>query len=146
MLIFEKEKTNQSEYFLILYGLFLFYTSKNKKFASPHLLFVFYFPDETPCWRKMFNWICGIENLTKSGVKKAVTRYEMRSIKENPIAKKVTNALAVLLMAIGMFFYGYFAWNNGDEFRVSICLLEKLLFYFCFCSSYFLCVCYKSVW
>lgn len=57
----------------------------------------------------MFNWICGIENLTKSGVKKAVTRYEMRSIKENPIAKKVTNALAVLLMAIGMFFYGYFA-------------------------------------
>ncbi|XP_064615933.1 sodium/glucose cotransporter 1-like [Liolophura sinensis] len=65
--------------------------------------------DITPCWRKMFNWICGIENLTKSGAKKTVTRYEMRSIKQNPIGKNVTNALAVLLMAIGMFFYGYFA-------------------------------------
>ena len=70
--------------------------------------------DTLPWYKKMCQWICGIEKMT--GDQHQLTDAEMRaleekqtSIHEKPGVRRFLNVNAVILMTIAVFLWGFFA-------------------------------------
>ena len=69
------------------------------------------FADEPPeWWRQAFNWICGIEKVPElTDEQKEELNKKMISLEELPLWRHFWNVQAIILMAIAIFFFAFFA-------------------------------------
>jgi sodium/glucose cotransporter 1 len=61
--------------------------------------------------RKVYNWLCGIDDRPKPKLtpeEKELIKKKMTSLKENPMARKVTAAVALVTAIITTFLLGFF--------------------------------------
>ena len=76
-------------------------------------VFHFSFTEEDiPCYRKAFNWFCGIEKVADQPVlseeeQKAI-EAKQNSIHEDPLVKKIINVNAIVLMFVAIFLWGFY--------------------------------------
>lgn len=66
---------------------------------------------ESISWpRRVFNWMCGIDEQNKQSLSShGVVRQDMISIEEKTNWKRLSNVLAVVLMGVVVFHFIYFA-------------------------------------
>ena len=76
--------------------------ARNPKDRSSHDAAHLIIAGNVPCYRKVVNWICGIDNATGSSsiANKQVEMPEMLSIKEDRRWKIVSNTAAVIAMMV----------------------------------------------
>ncbi|XP_074077593.1 sodium/glucose cotransporter 4 isoform X2 [Macrotis lagotis] len=65
-----------------------------------------------PCWKKVYFWFCGLSSAPTpilSPAEKAAMERKLTSIEETPLWRRVCDINAILLLAINIFLWGYFA-------------------------------------
>ncbi|NWR42147.1 SC5A9 protein, partial [Regulus satrapa] len=65
-----------------------------------------------PCWKMMYFWICGLSTSptpTLSPEERAALEQRLTSIEEKPLWKAVGDINAILLLAVSVFLWAYFA-------------------------------------
>lgn len=68
--------------------------------------------EETRCWKKSFNWICGIEKQTApemSEEEKLALEKHHTSLDEDPFWKKFCDINVIVMMTCACFIWGFFA-------------------------------------
>ena len=64
----------------------------------------------TPWWRTVINWICGIEKqLEPTAEQKAEMTYKQTSLDEVPLYRRLCDVNAIALMGVAVFFWAFFA-------------------------------------
>lgn len=68
--------------------------------------------EEPGCCKKAYNWFCGFDQgnapkLTKE--QEAAMKLKLTDTTEKPLWRNVVNANAIILLAVCVFFYGFFA-------------------------------------
>ncbi|XP_036612218.1 sodium/glucose cotransporter 4 [Trichosurus vulpecula] len=75
---------------------------KKKEFSAP----------TQSCWQKFYFWFCGFSPTPTpilSPAEKAAMERKLTSIEETPLWRRVCNINAILLLAVNIFLWGYFA-------------------------------------
>lgn len=67
--------------------------------------------DEPGCFKKAYNWFCGFNDgnapkLTKE--EEAELKMKLTDTSEKPLWRNVVNANAIILLAVCVFFHGFF--------------------------------------
>ncbi|XP_064415520.1 sodium/glucose cotransporter 4 isoform X2 [Latimeria chalumnae] len=64
------------------------------------------------CWKKVYFWLCGLSvgpKPTLTEEQKAALEKKLTSIEEHPLWRQVCNINAIILLAVNVFLWGYFA-------------------------------------
>ncbi|NWZ63017.1 SC5A9 protein, partial [Acrocephalus arundinaceus] len=65
-----------------------------------------------PCWKMVYLWICGLSTgptPSLSEEEKAALQQKLTSIEEEPLWKHVCDATAIILLAVNVFLWAYYA-------------------------------------
>ncbi|XP_067861612.1 sodium/glucose cotransporter 1 isoform X2 [Heptranchias perlo] len=68
-------------------------------------------PRDVSCWKKAYNWFCGFEDKAKklSKEEQEALQQQLTDITEVPLWKNVVNINAIILLAVCVFFWAYYA-------------------------------------
>ncbi|NXB74386.1 SC5A9 protein, partial [Donacobius atricapilla] len=65
-----------------------------------------------PCWKMVYLWFCGLSTSptpSLSEVEKAALQQKLTSIEEEPLWRHVCNVSAIILLAVNVFLWAYYA-------------------------------------
>ncbi|XP_044054929.1 sodium/glucose cotransporter 4 isoform X3 [Siniperca chuatsi] len=60
-------------------------------------------------WQRAALWLCGLTGSSSGSVSPVMENGELNSLQEEPLWRRVCNVNALLLLAVNVFFWGYFA-------------------------------------